>query len=270
MQELNIPDGYLSDATIDKFINCPTLSNACPQLILADVASKNGTKFRDIEKEILTRVTGCWDDWKDVSRAKTLAANWFSKTSQGGKKDGTDVNAPTTQPKLLVLDGEKWKSILDGLKKAMDQALNQHGQKTLCQGFTKFSPIPISLEWAYHLSTGCGEFVSQFPQGYMTISTPGHRLWCLSFAVHRSLILLFGDEAPNLVQLFRSYVMVAGESHILQDNIARQRFRIEQAGAFVNRTTRRLLNKTVQVGQLRRPREPVQTVFATLHPFCRR
>lgn len=115
-----------------------------------------------------------------MSRAKTLAANSFSKTSQGGQKHGTDVNAPTAQPKLLVLDQDEWKSIFDALQKATDQALNQNGQKTLGQGFTKFCPISISLERAYHLSTGCGEFVNRFSQGYMTISTPGH-LHCAGF-----------------------------------------------------------------------------------------
>lgn len=61
MQELNIPNRYLSDATINKFINYLSLSNTHPQLILADVARRNGIGFRDIEKEILTQVTRCWD-----------------------------------------------------------------------------------------------------------------------------------------------------------------------------------------------------------------
>lgn len=98
-----------------------------------------------------------------MSQAKTFAANSFSKTSQGGQKDGTDANAPTAQPELLVLDQDKWKSILYGLQKATDQALDQNGQKTLGQGFTKLSPISISLERAYYLSTGCREFVNHFP-----------------------------------------------------------------------------------------------------------
>lgn len=61
MQELNIHVRYLSDTTIDTFINYPSLSITYPKLILADVASRNGINFRDIKKEILTRVTRCWD-----------------------------------------------------------------------------------------------------------------------------------------------------------------------------------------------------------------
>lgn len=124
--------------------------------------------------------------------------------------------------------------------------------------------LNLSVEQAYQESDATGRFVERYPAGFQSLPTSGYANWCMFFAIHRALVIEFGERAPTLVQLFRSYVQLGQNAEIWQDMGARHNFRIDQAAAFVNEVTRRLLNETVQIGMIR-PDGPEGQPRATLY-----